>query len=61
MIACIGYAEDDTITLDTHELEDAIWVSREVVRDVLAGGQGPFLPPPPYAIAFTLLTEWAKG
>jgi NAD+ diphosphatase len=61
MIACIGHADDDRITLDTHELEDAIWVSREVVREVLAGGEGPFLPPPPYAIAFTLLTEWARG
>jgi NAD+ diphosphatase len=60
MIACAGMAEDDAITLDTHELEDAIWVSREVVRAVLAGEPGPFLPPPPYAIAFTLLTEWAK-
>ena len=61
MIACVGMAEDDAITLDTNELEDAIWVPRDVVRDVLAGGEGPFLPPPPYAIAHTLLTEWAKG
>lgn len=61
MIACVGMAENDAITLDANELEDAIWVSREVVREVLAGEPGPFLPPPPYAIAFTLLTEWAKG
>lgn len=61
MIACVGQAEHDVITLDTNELEDAIWVSRETVRTVLAGDPGPFLPPPPYAIAFTLLTEWAKG
>lgn len=61
MIACVGHAEDDTITLDTNELEDAIWVSREVVRQVLAGEPGPFLPPPPYAIAHTLLTAWAEG
>ena len=61
MIACIAEAESDTIVLDENELEDAIWVSREDVRTVLTGGAGPFLPPPPYAIAFTLLTEWAKG
>ncbi len=61
MIACIGRAEDDTITLDTNELEDAIWVERDVVRAVLAGEPGPFLPPPPYAIAHTLLTVWADG
>ncbi|QBM74422.1 NAD(+) diphosphatase [Sphingomonas sp. AAP5] len=61
MIACVGIAEDDAITLDTNELEDAIWVSRDDVRAVLAGGEGPFLPPPPYAIAYTLLKAWAEG
>jgi NAD+ diphosphatase len=61
MIACIGEAEDDALTLDGNELEDAIWVPRAEVRSVLAGGQGPFLPPPPYAIAHTLLTAWAEG
>ena len=61
MVACVGIADNDTITLDTNELEDAIWVSREDVRAVLAGGDGPFLPPPAYAIAFTLLTAWAEG
>ncbi|PVE59182.1 NAD(+) diphosphatase [Arthrobacter sp. TPD3018] len=60
MIACIGRAEGDTITLDTNELEDAIWVDRATVRAVLAGEPGPFLPPPPYAIAHTLLTVWAE-
>lgn len=61
MIACTAVAADDAITLDAHELEDAIWVPREEVRTVLAGGQGPFLPPPPYAIAHTLLTRWAAS
>ena len=59
MIACVATAEGDAITLDTHELEDAIWVSRDEVRAVLAGRDGPFLPPPPYAIAHTLLSVWA--
>ena len=61
MMACIGMAEDDTLNVDHHELEDAIWVERSVVRAVLAGEPGPFLPPPPYAIAYTLLREWAAG
>jgi NAD+ diphosphatase len=61
MIACVGTALDDVLTIDKHELEDAIWVSRDIVRAVLGGEEGPFLPPPPYAIAFTLLTEWANG
>lgn len=61
MIACVAEAEDDAITLDTHELEDAIWVDRAVVQAVLRGEPGPFLPPPPYAIAHTLLSAWAEG
>lgn len=59
MIACVAQAEDDALTLDTHELEDAIWVSRDEVRAVLAGGEGSFIAPPPHAIAHTLLTRWA--
>jgi NAD+ diphosphatase len=61
MMACVATAADDAITLDTNELEDAIWVPREEVRAVLAGGDGPFVAPPPYAIAHTLLQVWADG
>ena len=32
-----------------------------VLSAVLRGEEGPFLPPPPYAIAHTLLSVWAKG
>ena len=61
MIACIAEAVDDAITIDPHEIEDAIWVPREEVRAVLAGeATTPFLPPPPYAIAHTLLTAWVN-
>lgn len=61
MIACVGQAEDDQLTLDTNELEDAIWVDRQDVARILAGGEGAFLPPPPYAIAHTLLERWVKA
>ena len=60
MIACVGYADDDRLTIDTNELEDAMWVSRDEVRRVLAGEPGAFLPPPAYAIANTLLRAWAE-
>lgn len=59
MIACIASADDDRLQVDTSELEEAIWVPREQVRAVLAGREGPFLPPPTYAIAHTLLERWA--
>ncbi len=59
MIGCVAEALDDAITLDPRELSDAIWVSRDEVRAALAGAQGRFIAPPPFAIAHTLLTHWA--
>ncbi len=59
MIACVAEVESDRITLDGDELEDARWVDRDGVRAALAGDpDAPFVPPPPYAIANTLLTRW---
>ncbi|WP_375426968.1 NAD(+) diphosphatase [uncultured Sphingomonas sp.] len=60
MIACVATAVDDALTLDKTEIEEAIWVDRAAVRAVLAGGEGPFLAPPPYAIAHTLLNRWVE-
>ena len=61
MLACVAEAAGDVITLDTNELEAAIWVPRDEVLRVLAGAEGSFLPPPRYAIAHTLLSRWARG
>lgn len=59
MIACIAEAQDDMLTLDTHELEDAMWVTRDEVRAALDGAEDArFGAPPPYAIAHTLLCAW---
>ena len=61
MMACIGQAESDALTLD-QELEDAFWCDRAGVLAALAGDAGaPFQAPPPYAIANTLLTRWLDG
>ena len=61
MIACVARAHGDAITLDTTELEDAIWVDLAGVEAALAGAQGaPFLAPPPFAIANTLLLRWSE-
>jgi NAD+ diphosphatase len=59
MIACIARAEDDTLSLDTTEIEDAMWVTRDEVRAALAGdSEARFIAPPRYAIAHSLLTAW---
>ena len=62
MIACIAEAKSREVTLDRNELEDAIWVGRDGVAAALAGeADAPFLAPPPFAIAHSLLFHWADG
>jgi NAD+ diphosphatase len=59
MIACIADAEHDRITLDTNELEAAMWVTRDEAIAALAGDPtAPFKAPPPFAIAHSLLKAW---
>jgi NAD+ diphosphatase len=59
MLACIAEATDDRITLDTHELEDAFWATRDEVAGALARTDGArFDAPPDYAIAYSLLAHW---
>ena len=60
MIACVGIAAGDAITIDENELERADWFTRDEVRAALAG-DGPFLAPPTYAIAHTLLSMWVEA
>ena len=62
MIACLAEARDDRLTIDRTELEDAVWVDRSGVAAALAGDSAaPFLAPPPYAIAHSLLARWLAG
>ncbi len=62
MIACIARAQDDALDLDTTEIEDAMWVTRDEVRAALAGApDARFGAPPRYAIAHTLLSAWVDG
>ena len=60
MIACVADAEGDEITLDTTELEDAMWVTKDEARAALGNDDGrKFNAPPPFAIAHSLLRHWA--
>lgn len=59
MIGCIAAVEGEALTLDLTELDDAMWVDRDGVRAALEGAlDAPFLAPPPYAIAHSLLAAW---
>jgi NAD+ diphosphatase len=60
MLACIAEVHSDALTIATDELEDAVWHSRDAVRAALAcDPQAGFLPPPAYAVAHSLLQQWA--
>lgn len=62
MIGAHARALDDSLTIDTNELDDARWFTREeVVAALKAENAAPFLPPPPSAIARTLLEHWVDG
>ena len=62
MIACTARAASDALTLDRNELEDAMWADRGEVLAALAGDEAaPFLAPPHFAIAHTLLRHWAEA
>jgi NAD+ diphosphatase len=59
MIGCTARATGDTLTIDRDELDDARWFTRAEVAAALAGDPAaPFLPPPRFAIARTLLDHW---
>ena len=59
MIGCHARTLDDALTIDTTELEDARWFSRDEVETAMSGVQAaPFQAPPPFAIAHTLLRRW---
>lgn len=59
MIGCIAPVASDALTLDTQELQDAIWVDRAEVSAVLRGEpDARIMTPPPLAIAHSLLSAW---
>ena len=59
MIGCRALALSDALTVDFTELDDARWFTRGEVAAAVAGDAGaPFLAPPRYAIARTLLEDW---
>lgn len=59
MIACRAEALGSQLTIDTTELDDARWFTREEVERAIDGdADAAFQPPPRTAIARTLLEDW---
>lgn len=57
MIGCNAHADSSELTIDETEMAEINWYTREDVVAALAG-EGPFIAPPPHAIAHHLLQWW---
>jgi NAD+ diphosphatase len=59
MIGCTALSAGRELAVDTNELEDARWFSRdEVARAIREPDGATFQPPPRFAIARTLMEHW---
>jgi NAD+ diphosphatase len=58
MLGCRAEALTDRITLDPVELEDALWVGRETMLQIMAGLHPKIRPPRHGAIAQFLMSAW---
>ena len=61
MIACHAHADDDALTLDPTELEDAQWFTRQEVIEAFENPDAArFAPPFPLAVAHHMLRWWLE-
>jgi NAD+ diphosphatase len=58
MFGCRGEAQDDEITIDPVEIEDAMWVTREDMAAAFAGQNPAIKPARKGSIAHFLLENW---
>jgi NAD+ diphosphatase len=59
MIGCCAEATSAELVIDTAELDDARWFTRDEVEKGMTGAEdASFQPPPKTAIARTLLEHW---
>ncbi|TMV94985.1 NAD(+) diphosphatase [Thioclava sp. BHET1] len=58
MLGCHGEALSTEITVDPEEIEDALWITRERLLEVVAGRDKVISPPRVGAIAGWLMRQW---
>lgn len=62
MMGFIGEAADRALTLDRKEIEEARWVTKDEIRNILSGVRREDLRlPPRFTIARRLIENWAAG
>lgn len=65
MIGLIAEVEDDVLTLDQDEIDEAVWLTRAEARAALSGGAtlgdgSKVFIPPPLAIAHQIVKAWVE-
>jgi NAD+ diphosphatase len=60
MIGCIAEGASEAIQVDSSELEEARWFTRDQVRAALAAPTDELAVPPPMAIAHQLIRAWVE-
>lgn len=58
MLGCAAQAQTDRITVDPNELDDALWVTRQEMVDIMIGRHPRITPPRKGAIARFLVETW---
>lgn len=61
MIACVGDALSEDLDPDFNEIEEVMWITRQEMRDSIAGRHPRMFAARKGAIARTVLGEWANG
>ena len=61
VLGMVAEAESEAITLDPAELEDALWLSRDGLAQVMEGTHPRIRAPREGAIARWLLARWIEG
>ena len=61
MIGCRAKASGTSLRIDRHELECALWVSRERMAEIFAGRDATVKPPRKGSIAEHMTMMWVKG
>ncbi|MEO1475597.1 MAG: NAD(+) diphosphatase [Pseudomonadota bacterium] len=60
MVGVILPAENEDVTIDEKEIEDAKWFTRSEVRDIMSGQHPEYYAPPELAVAHHILKTWAE-
>ena len=61
MLGCRGVAEHTGISVNTGEIEDALWITREQMLEAYCGNHGKIRPPRQGSIANALVRAWMEG